>query len=495
MKRLFTLPLIFICILVGVYISIPLIAKGADNDGFPFCAKFNSATDMEPIDCPNTVTPPPTDAPHPTNTPIPTTVATSAPVATSTPLYGTDVPQPPTWTPSSTPTPMPPVLSPTLDTIPSATPGSSATPFIPAESVCMAGTATNLNVRSGPGTSYSIVGKLTPGDRVTIVSLKIVREFYEEWGQLSNGTWIALWYGGNQLAFLDNSAPCWELPGASSVKAGPHILGGNGAGIVLQAPGDIQIAKCLNFSWDYCRQLKAANPNIFLVARTLTVDGGMFDCPEPWQYSNADPGVWWARVRPYLPDGFDAYEIQNECAPPPQGWDVWAQWNIKLAQLVERDLHAPMLAYSFPPGNPDFPEWSSVVPYLKWVAAHPLSDGRYHGIATHAAAFATWTSLDAPWVSSIWIAGRHRLACAAMKASKGFDCTTWPGLWIITELGISDGYGGGKRSGFTCEQLADAYQETKRQLSLDSYIFGFNWWNLGKLSIWTSDDACWLLMV
>ena len=35
----------------------------------------------------------------------------------------------------------------------------------------------------------------------------------EEWGRLADGRgWIALWYAGSELAVLDDTPACWELP-------------------------------------------------------------------------------------------------------------------------------------------------------------------------------------------------------------------------------------------------------------------------------------------
>ena len=54
-----------------------------------------------------------------------------------------------------------------------------------------------LNVRSGPGTSYGIVGRLTPKEKVTITERKTVGG--TQWGKISNG-WVSMDY-----IVLDNS--------------------------------------------------------------------------------------------------------------------------------------------------------------------------------------------------------------------------------------------------------------------------------------------------
>lgn len=144
-----------------------------------------------------------TPSPPPTHTPTATVTATPAPSIT--PLYGTPATRPPTLTPTFT---IPAPVTPTPDV---QTPEPTLTPSTPEAEVCYAGTQYNLNVRSGPGTNYSIVGRLTGSTRVEIVALYVAANG-DEWGKLGEGRWIALVYGGTTLAYLDDSATCWELP-------------------------------------------------------------------------------------------------------------------------------------------------------------------------------------------------------------------------------------------------------------------------------------------
>ena len=48
--------------------------------------------------------------------------------------------------------------------------------------------ASTLNIRSGPGTSYSRTGSLKNGTKVTIVEEK------NGWGKLKQGGWVSLQY-------------------------------------------------------------------------------------------------------------------------------------------------------------------------------------------------------------------------------------------------------------------------------------------------------------
>jgi len=217
----------------------------------------------------------------------------------------------------------------------------------------------------------------------------------------------------------------------------------------------------------------------------------MTDCPP--NYDNA--ASWWASIRAWLPVGFDAYEVMNECPPPAEGWERLATWSIDMAQIVARERQAALLAFSFAPGNPIYPAWPHLVGYLEWVAEHPLRDGRYHGIALHAAANATWSRADAPWINNphLTIDRWYLFARDVLLANTGFDAQTWPGLVTFTELGVTDGYAGTWDIAFTCAEKADAWQETTRRLQERGGLMA--WWNLGAIGKWTSDHDCLRAMV
>jgi uncharacterized protein YgiM (DUF1202 family) len=51
-----------------------------------------------------------------------------------------------------------------------------------------------LNIRSGPGTQYAILGKLKRGDLVEVCAL----DGLTVWGELPGGRWVALRWGGEE---------------------------------------------------------------------------------------------------------------------------------------------------------------------------------------------------------------------------------------------------------------------------------------------------------
>lgn len=239
--------------------------------------------------------------------------------------------------------------------------------------------------------------------------------------------------------------------------------------------------KCVQ-DYDICREAKRNDPSLIIIARTLLTDYGSVDGPPSWGWS--DPSWWWSMIKNHLPQGFDYVEVINEWGPPPQGWEYFATWSIAIGKLVNRDLPGTkLLAFSFGPGNPDYPIWPKLVDYLKWAAATG------NGVAVHVAPF---MSLPVPpegtWVNSEHIANRMAYVCAVLKASANFDC--YSVVFYATELGLSDGYSGSWSYQWSCEQVADSYKTTAKMLAAFSPIRGFTWWNIGKLGIWHDDSPC-----
>lgn len=128
-----------------------------------------------------TSTPTPTFTPTATDTPIPTATATFTPRPTATPTPEPTATATATLPPTETPTP-PPTNTPTITPTPTATPAA----------LIVNRTA---NVRSGPGTSFEIIGQVQQGDTVEAVG----KSEAGDWLLLQNNEWIA--------TFLVNDAP------------------------------------------------------------------------------------------------------------------------------------------------------------------------------------------------------------------------------------------------------------------------------------------------
>ena len=262
---------------------------------------------------------------------------------------------------------------------------------------------------------------------------------------------------------------------------GFHVLFGEGSRDVLNFVGKYRLMKCVE-SWDICLAAKRLDPSLIIVARSLVTDYGTVDCPPDWMWG--DPSLWWDGIKNHLPNGFDYYEVQNECGPPPQGWPYWAEWSIKIAGMVERDKGGKLLAFSFPPGNPDYPQWPLLIDYLRFAAATG------HGVAIHSAAFATFPIPEGDvWVNNEHVANRMEHVCIYLRNAAQFDCRTV--LWITTETGLTDGYSGqwGGHE-WSCAQEANAYQTTRDFLKKQGIVRGFAWWNVGLVGRWKSVHSC-----
>jgi hypothetical protein len=267
---------------------------------------------------------------------------------------------------------------------------------------------------------------------------------------------------------------------------------GEGASIVLNHSGQVTAAKCLDGSWLICIWLKEANPNVVTIARTLK------DRP-PRPY-NAEQ--WWNEIKNSLPAGFDYYEIENEITPPDEEWDQWVQFSIQMAQLVQRDKGGAMLAFSFGPGNPDLHQWIKLVPYMQWADSHPLPNGHYHGIAFHSSAYATFTPpAEGSWINNPYLTPDRVfvMARAMVLSATGYDMLKSKLTWADTEVGLDDGYSGSWGYPWTCEQTANAYRTTRARLQTYADTYGlhilFTWWNVGRISVWSSDHDCVPLML
>ena len=119
---------------------------------------------------------PPTHTPNPTSTPEATSTSstsnTPTPTNTATPNYTAAHTPTPTPTPTATKSPFP---------TPTRTPRPTRTPTVtPMPNPVGEVTTEVLNLRSGPDTSYGIVGMLLKGDLLTVL------------GQTPDGVWLSI---------------------------------------------------------------------------------------------------------------------------------------------------------------------------------------------------------------------------------------------------------------------------------------------------------------
>jgi hypothetical protein len=268
---------------------------------------------------------------------------------------------------------------------------------------------------------------------------------------------------------------------ARTVLDGPHCLLGGGCSVTLNYVTRMSTFKSLEGTFDIGLRAQERNPRLVSVCRIFA------DRPEQADYDN--PERYYAKIAPRLPTWCQYVEIENEHTGPQQGFEYWAQWSIRMAQLFNARRNQAVLAFGFGPGNPSMPDMVKLVDYMRWSDNHPLSDGRYNGIAMHAAAFATFEPpAIATWINNAWYTTERwtELGRAVLLANTGYDMAGRRFALAATEVGLSDGYSGTWSYIWTCDQITDAYRETKRRAKVDL----FHWWNFGEIGQWHSDHRC-----
>jgi hypothetical protein len=366
-----------------------------------------------------------------------------------------------------------------------STPSPTVTPTITPtpDRKCWGVTTANLHVRSEPGGTS--LGVIPAGDTVTLEAYWIyngARWYQHYWlpGQVG--------YSHSSYFNIPPDADCSALPDVTpretrEIKVGCHILMGEGASACMEYVHNMQTAKCLPGSFHICLQMKQANPDLWIVARLFN--------DKVAHNLDYDLLEFWEQTAHAIPDGYDAWEPENESTPQTiDQWQRWSSFNIGLAKILTNEKNMQLLAFSFGPGWPAQNELSYTLPYLEWVSANPLPDGRYHGVASHAAMFAPWNRADMPWVNEPWIAGRVYKARDYLYDNHGFELATWPGVWLISEGGLSDGYSGSWTAPYTCDEAASAFKDTLRVYAENGYPHALTWWNFGQIGMWTSDHDC-----
>ena len=334
---------------------------------------------------------------------------------------------------------------------------------------------TGLNVRDNAGGNW--IGKLEEGDILTLEYRQTYLDYV--WYGFWWGVDVTGWSHSNWIEVHGDCSQISDIP-PQVTRQGPHILMGEGGSSAINFSNQITAAKCLPGSLQICLNMKAINPDMWVVARLFTdsiiIDNGY----------NVD--TVWNLVKDQIPDGYDAFELENEKTPLQEDWNKYIQFQIDFADRLGKEKNIQYLAFAFGPGWPYEHLVPLMIPYLEWVAEHPFN-GKYHGISSHAAPYTTFTRDDMPWLNTFYISGRVYWM-ADILADNGFDLESWPGIWAVTELGLSGGYSGDWDATYSCEEVADAYWTTVKVYQEHGYPDILLWWNLGKISIWQSDDAC-----
>lgn len=374
-----------------------------------------------------------------------------------------------------------PFDTPTPEDVPTSTPTFTPSPTPTEVPKCWGvvyGTeGTGLNVRDNPGGNK--LGVLDEGQTITLESKKTYLGYvwYSFWWE--NG--VTGWSHGN---WIEEHGDCSKLLDITPqiTRQGPHILMGDGGYAPANFSSKISVAKCLSGSFQICLQMKEANPDMWIVARLFT-DGIIVD-------NNYDVDKVWNIIKDQIPNGYDAFELENEHTPnQEEEWPEYVQFQIKFANKLAHEKNMQYLAFAYGPGWPYEHLVKYMLPYLRWVENNPLPDGRYHGVSSHASPYTTFTRSDMPWLNTYYISGRVYWM-ADLLSEYDFDLYAWKGVWAITELGLSDGYSGNWDATYSCQEVADAYWTTVGVYQENGLPDVLLWWSFGKIGPWHSDHDC-----
>lgn len=395
--------------------------------------------------------------------------ASQTPTPTITPTPS--ITPPPTSTPRPSATSMPnPTPTPENTLVPPGTPIPTSVP----KETCYAGViGAGLNVRSNPSTDGVKYGVLVQAARIPVYLIHVVKPEGDpqrtEWGMVEYAgktAWIALWYGGVELARLEDNANCWEVPVEYQTTynlLGFHLIVGANNSFILGG-AKVGGAKGTSDTQPLLDQLKAVNPNATTIYRSLHNANGMIDGPLPNEWYN--PDIYYAKLKPYLDTRADFNEFINEWPLPklPDGKDDWPQWERFTIRILERFTADGQCALfgSFGPGAPDLPGWPYVVNVMRWSDAHPCQPGRYHGWATHTTLpMPDWIPINpASYIRNPWIIDRDLIFRDYALANKSYNLADFKGGVWVTEGGWTD-YSVNFDRDFTCEEAAAGWNLTQ----------------------------------
>lgn len=408
-----------------------------------------------------------TDTPEPTNTP--TAPPTNTPRPSSTPE------------PESSPTQEISTLVPTIE------------PTKPPLKVCALRAAhpdgAHINIRALPSLAGTVVTTWAPGIEKTLLEFRDAENYLWARSDLgwsvirlqTTGTW---WVAGTAgagecedvIGWPDDLTPPVEI--ARELTGFHLIVGANNT--VEGYSHQIGNMKATTHTAVIAREMKAINPDMYIIYRSLHTKRGMVDCPEAWQWTST--ATYWTELKPFLEYGFDWYEFENECDPV--SWTAWEQHSIEMLTYMARDGYCGLFG-SFGPGWPPFEAWPHVMRVLQWIDNHPCSiwpDGspKYHGHAYHSSGMMPPGIYVPPgsYLLNEWITRRDVKFNDWLK-TQGYSLEQFKGPVFVTELGWSD-YSIPNYI-YSCEETAAGWAFTRADyIQNRTWITGVNIWTLTR---------------
>ena len=265
---------------------------------------------------------------------------------------------------------------------------------------------------------------------------------------------------------------------------GLHLVVGAGREAVLDFAKRLQDAgwplgtlKGTTGTEDILNAVAAVSPSTIIVYRSLMTPWGMLDCPNTANDPVLEAQMWIAGLQPQWQGvQADYFEITNECLPPVEWLTAFSIEAMRQAEQFGECL----LLFSFSPGRPEPEYFLQLKPVFQYALEHPCANGRYHGMALHAAGRDAHTLATD---SGVAMGLRHRLLYGALLAEMP-EAAQIP--VYLTEAGPGNG-----RILFPCNEITREALQFTQQLEHDPYVQGFHLWNVGTgASGWADITPC-----
>lgn len=342
---------------------------------------------------------------------------------------------------------------------PTFTPGPSPTPILLCQGKV---TANTLNVRSGPGTSFSIV---TTYDKDTVVNLL---EKSGTWYKISNNPSM---YVSAQYITITISNGCSF---ATTFLLGFHLLPGAKGEVVDRSLSQLGNLKGIDQTEQILRVAKSQRPDLLIIYRNLTNRFGMRDCPFTWGSGDASAvaDVWWdAQYNVWKAQNLlsfvDYFELLNECGTPSSTWDntFWQR------VLDHAKINGVCLAlYSESYGSPEPIQYQYRTPVLDRILIEECQPGRHHIIALH---------IYEGVAGGDWKFGRWRLFLQALGPK-------YSALrWYVSEYGYAKGTGT-----VDCAAFRADWTLAEKEFAKNGDILGAALFGVSEQGQWSDFSPC-----
>jgi len=351
----------------------------------------------------------------------------------------------------------------------------------------------NINVRTGPGTSYAVLYQLKSGESGLAVRVQIIGA--DEWAYFSKLSvsgqnvygYAALKLNGAAIARLRGN--CASVPRRIAVgnTAGLHTLGFSvNTYAVLSVATDFGFLKLTDDAYALATEARKLNPDILIVHRNIfLMDVGRRDCPTGYGMGNeatarSNAQAWFSlqyrtlQARNLLGQGvIDWHELQNECGYPGATYEN-AYWLEMLRLAKEKGLCLAVYSDSY--GTPEIDQFVSRRPVFDRILSDECQPGRHHIVSLH-----TYGNV----ASGEWIFGRWLKFRAALGSQ--YDELQY----VFTEFGVTNAAGnndgrGSPDCGMAAHETLAAVAEYKKHPE----VLGFALFSVGPGSEWVDLTSC-----